>query len=68
MKRICSPFAGRSAGRGDGILRLPDAAGAVSAANTSALLRPTGQEEQPQIPENFILVEGGTFSMGSPAV
>lgn len=25
-----------------------------------------GQEEQPQIPENFILVEGGTFSMGSP--
>lgn len=24
------------------------------------------QEEQPQIPENFILVEGGTFSMGSP--
>lgn len=23
-------------------------------------------EEQPQIPENFILVEGGTFSMGSP--
>ena len=25
-----------------------------------------GQEEQPQLPENFILVEGGTFSMGSP--
>lgn len=25
-----------------------------------------GHEEQPQIPENFILVEGGTFSMGSP--
>ena len=25
-----------------------------------------GQEEQPRIPENFILVEGGTFSMGSP--
>ena len=25
-----------------------------------------GQEEQPWIPENFILVEGGTFSMGSP--
>ena len=25
-----------------------------------------GQEEQPQIPEHFILVEGGTFSMGSP--
>lgn len=25
-----------------------------------------GQEEQPQIPENFILVEGGIFSMGSP--
>ena len=24
------------------------------------------QEEQPQIPENFIPVEGGTFSMGSP--